>query len=147
MGEQIVIQNGHFDLLTSDTKEALKNLDLGSVKNNFLFSTLMETLTKKSEIYNTERNRIVLKYSKKDDKGEPITNKENQTVKINNIQDFNKDMSELMNIEVSIDLSKIEIDLDKLDDKNVKSKVKATDFILPLVTVKIAKTEVEKPKK
>ena len=68
------------------------------------------------EIIEKKRNDIVIKYAKKDDNGEIISD-ENGNVKIENTNKFNEEIYELLNTEIDVEIKTISID--KLSDLKI----------------------------
>lgn len=79
------------------------------VKASYAISKNMVKLEKEAEIYNKEREKLLSKYGAKNEDG---TLKVNETgnVDIENVEDWNKDIKELLEIEVDIDIHKFSID-------------------------------------
>lgn len=63
------------------------------------------------EIYNLERQKLIDKYCAKDEKGKNKIDENNQLrILDENMDDWNRDISELLDIEVEVDIHKFKID-------------------------------------
>ena len=81
-------------------KIASQNFD---IKTAYLIAKIIQQLKEEIELFNQSKNLLLTKYNaQKNDKNEFIIPKEN-------IESFNKEIKELLNIEVKINTDKIEI--------------------------------------
>lgn len=78
------------------------------VKASYAISKNMVKIEKEAEIYNKEREKLLSKYGKKNEDGALAVN-EAGSVDIENVEGWNKDIKELLEIEVNIDIHKFSI--------------------------------------
>ena len=131
--ETIVFKNSHLTMFTPDTDQAIKNLELGSVRDSYMLSSVMAEVRDKMALFTEARSKLAAKYAEKGPDGKPAIDQATQVVKITDVPKFTKEMEELFEIEVKLNTSKIKIDLDKLGSN--KCPVKVTDFLLPFLKV------------
>lgn len=81
------------------------------VKVSYALAKNISKLEKELEIYNKEREKLIEKYSVKDDDNKTVIDENNQ-IKIQDkyLEDWNKDIKELQEIEVEIDIHKFELE-------------------------------------
>lgn len=83
------------------------NKEKFSLKTSYKLARLFDTLQKESERYETLTREAIIKYSKKDENGEPIINKgeQGESVEIEPINQIKlvQEMEELNNSEIEID--------------------------------------------
>lgn len=83
------------------------NKEKFNLKTSYKLARLFDTLQKESERYETLTRDAIIKYSKKDENGEPIINKSEQgeSVEIEPINQIKlvQEMEELNNSEIEID--------------------------------------------
>jgi hypothetical protein len=83
------------------------------------------------EVYDGQRKELINKYAKKDANGEPIV--ENDNYIIENIEAWNKDITELLSEEVEVAISEIPAEmLDKCDEIETLSvpEIALIDFMI-----------------
>jgi len=80
------------------------------IKISFLLAKNISHINAELKIYNDERQKLVEKYSIKDKNDKPII--ENNQIKLQPklINDWNKDMSELLSIENEVNIKQFSID-------------------------------------
>lgn len=83
------------------------NKEKFNLKTSYKLARLFDTLQKESERYETLTRDAIIKYSKKDENGEPIVNKSEQgeSVEIEPVNQIKliQEMEELNNSEIEID--------------------------------------------
>lgn len=81
------------------------------VKVSYAIAKNISKIESELIVYNKEREKLIAKYAIKDEKGNPAVD-ENMQVKIDDkyIEDWNKDLKELLSIENEIDIHKFSID-------------------------------------
>ena len=83
------------------------NKEKFNLKTSYKLARLFDTLQKESERYETLTREAIIKYSKKDENGEPIVNKSEQgeSVEIEHVNQIKlvQEMEELNNSEIEID--------------------------------------------
>lgn len=82
------------------------------VKASYAIAKNIAKLDVELKIYNAERNKLIEKYSQKDEQGKPIVVENNQ-VKLQEecLEDWSRDIKELLEIENDIDIQKFSINV------------------------------------
>ena len=97
-------------LNTIPTLSILNNAQL-PIKAAYAISKNINKIEFELKAYNTEKAKLVDKYAEKDEEGKLKTNEYgNVPIKSECIDDWNKDMSELLSIENEIDIQMIQLD-------------------------------------
>ncbi len=78
------------------------------IRVSYAIAKNISNMKKELETYEEERQKLINKYGKKDDKGNIITDKKGQ-VEFKNKEKWTKDIEELLSIEVDIDIHKFNI--------------------------------------
>ncbi|MDB2125956.1 hypothetical protein [Clostridium paraputrificum] len=91
----------------------LTNLEL-PIKLSYAFSKNITKIDAELKAYNMEREKLLNKYGEKDEEGK-LKQSEDGKVNILDIENFNKEIAELLQCESEIDIHLI--DLDKVDAK------------------------------
>jgi len=83
-----------------------------NIKTSYKLSKLFKQLANEYNIFEENRMKLINKYAEKDEIGNVRVNMENNSVFIidNNKEKFNKEINELVNIEVEIFIEKIRLD-------------------------------------
>lgn len=81
------------------------------VKVSYALAKNISKLEKELGIYNKEREKLIEKYSVKDENNKTVIDENNQ-IKIEDkyLEDWNKDLNELQDIEVEIDIHKFKLE-------------------------------------
>ncbi len=81
------------------------------IKSSFKISRLLNLLSIEAERYDESRFKIINKYGKKDEQGELIVNKDNNTISIqeDKLDVLNKEINDLNSIEITIEFDPISI--------------------------------------
>lgn len=89
---------------------AISNKEL-PIKVSYALAKNISKIEKELEIYNKEREKLIEKYSVKDESGKTVIDENNQ-IKIQDIhlEDWNKDIKELQGIEVEIDIHRFKLE-------------------------------------
>lgn len=96
----------------------LTSMDL-NIKVSYAIAKNINKIEKELEVYNKEKAKLIDKYAETDEKGKLKTD-ENGNINIIDIENWNKDFKELLEIENEIDIHKInEEDLFKCDNVNI----------------------------
>lgn len=100
------------------------------IKASYAISKNLLKLEKEAEIYNLEREKLLDKYSEKDEAGQRAVDKNgNVIIKKEHIEDWNREITELLDIEVEIDIHKF--DLAVLDHVEISpQELMAIDFMI-----------------
>lgn len=89
---------------------AISNKEL-PVKVSYALAKNISKLEKELQIYNQERDKLIEKYSVKDDDNKPVIDENNQfKIQDKYLEDWNKDIKELQEIEVEIDIHKFKLE-------------------------------------
>jgi hypothetical protein len=88
------------------------------VKISYAIAKNISKVDSELKIYNKERQKLVDKYAEKDKNGQPKINKNNQyNIKKECMEDWNRDVQELLSISVELDVFTFSVDL--LDGFNI----------------------------
>ena len=79
------------------------------VKVSFAISKNIGKIESVLKIYNTEREKLLEKYSKKDGEGKFIIENGNITIQENRVEEWNKDIEDLLAIENEVEIHKFSI--------------------------------------
>lgn len=97
------------------------------VKVSYAISKNVSKIEKELDIYNKERQKLLDKYCVKDEKGENIIDENNQLkIADKNLESWNKDINELLDIEVDIDIYKFNVN----DLLNSNCEMTASELML-----------------
>ena len=108
---------------------AISNKEL-PIKVSYAIAKNISKLEKELQIYNQEREKLIEKYSVKDDDNKTIIDENNQ-IKIQDeyLYAWNKDIKELQEIEVEIDMHKFK--LEELNGYNITpAELMAIDYMI-----------------
>ncbi len=77
------------------------------VKVSYAIAKNITKIEKELDIYNKERQKLLDKYCIKDDEGKNLIDENNQLkIADEHLEDWNKDINELLDIEIDIDIHK-----------------------------------------
>jgi len=134
VGENIIVKNGYFETL-SMSRNVLSDIlskDL-PIKIGYWIARIFDKMESESKSYFKAKELLIKKYAKKDEKDEFVL--QNGNYMIDNIDVYTGDLSELQDIDVTIPLNPIEIDLDLLESKNITFKP-IEIMIMPFIKLK-----------
>lgn len=100
------------------------------IKVSYALAKNIAKIEKELEIYNLERQKLLDKYCVKDENGKNKVD-ENNNLKISDefLEDWNRDIKELQNIEIEIDIHKFK--LEELNEyKMTPSELIAIDYMI-----------------
>ena len=81
------------------------------IKISYAIAKNISKIESELKIYNKEREKLIDKYAEKDDKGENLIDENNQLKILDeHLQTWNKDINELLDIEVEIEIHKFKLD-------------------------------------
>ena len=108
---------------------AISNKEL-PIKVSYALAKNISKLEKELEIYNKEREKLIEKYSVKDKNNKTVIDENNQIqIKDECLEDWNKDIKELQDIEVEIDIHKFK--LEELNGYNMTpAELMAIDYMI-----------------
>ncbi|GAA0817643.1 hypothetical protein [Clostridium tertium] len=89
----------------------LTNMEL-PIKLSYAISKNITKIDRELVVYNKERQKLIEKYGEKDEESK-LKTKEDGTINILDIDSFNKDLKEILEIETEVDIHLI--DLEKVD--------------------------------
>lgn len=100
------------------------------IKASYAISKNLLKLEKEVEAYNLEREKLLNKYAEKDEAGQRKVNENgNVPIKKEHIEDWNREITELLDIEVEINIHKF--DLAVLDNIEISpQELMAIDFMI-----------------
>lgn len=82
------------------------------IKASYAIAKNIAKLEAELKIYNAEREKLIEKYSVKDDKGKTIISENNQiSISPEHLADWNKDLQELLAIENEVNIHAFSIDV------------------------------------
>lgn len=79
------------------------------IKLSYALSKNIAKVDRELEVYNKERQKLIEKYREKDEEGK-LKTKEDGTINILDIDGFNKDVKEILEIENEVDIHAIDIE-------------------------------------
>ncbi|MEG2246299.1 MAG: DUF1617 family protein [Peptostreptococcaceae bacterium] len=81
------------------------------IRVSYAIAKNISKIEKELKIYNSERQKLLDKYCIKDDDGKNKIDEDNQLkIADENLEDWNKEINELLDIEVDIDIHKFNVD-------------------------------------
>lgn len=85
----------------------LINMNL-NIRASYMIARNISIIEKEISIYNSEREKLINKYGKKDEDGKLKLN-ENNTIQLEEdcLEDWNKDIKELLELEVDVNIEEI----------------------------------------
>ena len=102
------------------------------VKASYAVSKNIKKIEKEIEAYNEERAKLLDKYGEKDENGNLVVSEE-QNIKIlpENVKNWNEDLSELLDIEVEVDIHKLNFSVLEESGMGMSiSGIQSIDFML-----------------
>lgn len=102
------------------------------VKASYAIAKNIKKIEKEIEVYNEERAKLLDKYGEKDEEGNLVVSEE-QNIKIvpENVEKWNKDLNELLDIEVEVDIHKLKFSvLEESGTVMSISGIHSIDFML-----------------
>lgn len=80
------------------------------IKVSYAISKNVSKLERELKIYNSEREKIINKYCKKDEEGNLVIDENNQYhIEYENIDVCNKELNELLDIEIEVNIHKFKL--------------------------------------
>ena len=112
-----------------DVLNKLTNMDL-NIKVSYVVAKNISKIDKELEIYNKEKSKLIEKYGEKDEDGK-LKIREDGKINIVDLENWNKDIRELNEIENEIDIHKInEEDLFKCNCNITPGELMLIDYML-----------------
>ena len=119
------IKNRYFETLTEIAPLLKKEF---SAKTSFYLARLFDKIQTESKVYFSEKQKLVEKYAKRDDKGEIVSS--GGSVSLDNPEEFTRKLEEILSIEIDIGLDTIIIDF----DKEPKMTIEELMILLPFIS-------------
>ena len=105
----------------------LTNMEL-PIKLSYAFSKNITKIDRELTVYNKERQKLIEKYGEKDEEGK-LKTKEDGTINILDIDSFNKDLKEILEIETEVDIHLIELDKVNVDVNITPGELMIVDYM------------------
>lgn len=97
------------------------------IKISYAIAKNVSKIERELEIYNKERQKLIDKYCVKDEEGNNLVDENNQLkIADEHLEDWNKDINELLDIEIDIDIHKFNIN----DLLNSNCEMTASELML-----------------
>jgi len=128
------IKNIYFERLQSSQIESILNKDL-PIKLAYWIGRAFDKLNSESRTYFKMKQKLIEKWAEKDKNGKIKTEKDNQTIIWKDYNKFIKELRELQDTEVEINIKPIEIDLDELEKKGITFKP-GEIMLMPFLKIK-----------
>lgn len=97
------------------------------IKVSYAIAKNISKIERELEIYNKERQKLLDKYCIKDDEGKNLIDENNQLkIADEHLEDWNKDINELLDIEIDIDIHKFNVN----DLLNSNCEMTASELML-----------------
>ncbi|WP_195952607.1 hypothetical protein [Clostridium saudiense] len=116
---------------TINALSKLNNAQL-PIKVAYAISKNVNKIESELKVYNTEKAKLVNKYGEKDKEGKlKVGENGNVSLKEEHIEDYNRDIKELLSIENEMDIHMIKLDDLLNSDYNISpSELSAIDFMI-----------------
>lgn len=105
----------------------LTNMEL-PIKLSYAFSKNITKIDRELTAYNKERQKLIEKYGEKDKEGK-LKTKEDGTINILDIDSFNKDLKEILEIETEVDIHLIDLDKVNVDINITPGEIMLVDYM------------------
>lgn len=106
----------------------LTNMEL-PIKLSYAFSKNITKIDRELTTYNKEREKLINKYGEKDEEGN-LKTKEDGTINILDIDSFNKDLKEILEIETEVDIHLIDLEKVEVDINITPGELMVIDYML-----------------
>ena len=105
----------------------LTNMEL-PIKLSYAISKNITKINRELVVYNKERQKLIEKYGEKDKEGN-LKAKEDGTINILDIDSFNKDLKEILEIETEVDIHLIDLEKVDADIKITPGEIMLVDYM------------------
>lgn len=105
----------------------LTNMEL-PIKLSYAFSKNITKIDRELTAYNKERQKLIEKYGEKDKEGK-LKTKEDGTINIIDIDSFNKDLKEILEIETEVDIHVIDLENINADINITPGEIMVIDYM------------------
>lgn len=106
----------------------LTNMEL-PIKLSYAFSKNITNIDRELVAYNKERQKLIKKYGEKDKEGN-LKTKEDGTINILNIDNFNKELKEILEIETEVDIHLIDLESTNVDINITPLELMLIDYMI-----------------
>ncbi|MDY2632370.1 MAG: hypothetical protein SPH93_16165 [Clostridium sp.] len=106
----------------------LTNMEL-PIKLSYAFSKNITNIDRELVAYNKERQKLIEKYGEKDKEGN-LKTKEDGTINILNIDNFNKELKEILEIETEVDIHLIDLESTNVDINITPLELMLIDYMI-----------------
>lgn len=105
----------------------LTNMEL-PIKLSYAFSKNITKIDRELTAYNKERQKLIEKYGEKDKEGK-LKTKEDSTINILDIDSFNKDLKEILEIKTEVDIHLIDLENINVDINITPGELMIIDYM------------------
>ena len=105
----------------------LTNMEL-PIKLSYAFSKNIIKIDRELVAYNKEREQLIEKYGEKDEEGN-LKTKEDGTINILDIDSFNKDLKEILEIKTEVDIHLIDLEKVNVDINITPGELMLVDYM------------------
>lgn len=98
------------------------------IKLSYALSKNITKIDRELAVYNKERQKLIEKYGEKDKEGK-LKTKEDGTININDIDSFNNDLKEILEIETEVDIHLIDLDKVNVDVNITPGELMVIDYM------------------
>lgn len=105
----------------------LTNMEL-PIKLSYAISKNITKIDRELTVYNKEREKLINKYGEKDEEGN-LKTKEDGTINILDIDSFNNDLKEILDIETEVDIHLIDLEKVNADINITPGEIMLVDYM------------------
>lgn len=98
------------------------------IKLSYALSKNITKIDRELTVYNKERQKLIEKYGEKDEEGK-LKTKEDGTINILDIDSFNKDLKEILEIETEVDIHVIDLEKVNADINITPGELMVIDYM------------------
>lgn len=98
------------------------------IKLSYALSKNITKIDRELTVYNKERGKLIEKYGEKDEEGN-LKTKEDGTINILDIDSFNKDLKEILEIETEVDIHLIDLEKVNVDINITPGEIMLVDYM------------------
>jgi hypothetical protein len=98
------------------------------IKLSYALSKNITKIDRELTVYNKERQKLIEKYGEKDEEGK-LKTKEDGTINILDIDSFNKDLKEILEIETEVDIHVIDLEKVNVDINITPGELMVIDYM------------------
>jgi len=120
------IKNKVFETLTANKTQSIMSKEF-TATTSFQLARIFSKLESESKIYFSEKQKLANKYAIKDNDGKPVIKDGNYT--ISNVDEFSKELNELLEIEIELGIEKIKMNLENEPNFTVEEMIVLMPFI------------------